>query len=95
MLTLDVWKIIERSVTERLKYYLESKKLIFQYQSGFREGRGTMDPVVCLEEEIRKAQVKEKSLVLVFVDVVKTQYSLEGVLTDYIKNITNQRKNVL
>lgn len=47
---------MERLITERLNYYLESKKMLNKYQNGFRKGRGAMDPVVGLENEIRKAQ---------------------------------------
>jgi len=38
---------------------------------GFRRGRGTMDPVVCLEDVIRRAQVNRESVVAVFFDIEK------------------------
>ena len=41
------------------------------HQSGFRKGRGTMDPVLCLEADVRKAQVNKKTAVAVFFDVEK------------------------
>jgi len=44
-------------ITERLTYYLDSRNLRSKYQSGFRKGRGTMDPIACLEAEVMKAQV--------------------------------------
>ena len=31
--------------------------------SGFRKGRGTMDSVVCLEYDVRKAQVNKEVVV--------------------------------
>jgi hypothetical protein len=34
-------------------------------------GRGTMDPVLCLEAEVRKAQVNMEIVVAVFLDVEK------------------------
>lgn len=40
-------------------------------QRGFRKGRGTMDPVLCLEHEIRRAQVNTELVVTVFFDVEK------------------------
>ena len=70
-LTSHMCKIMERMITERLTYYLESKGLIASYQSGFRKGRGTMDPVVCLESDVRKALGNKESLVAVFFDVEK------------------------
>lgn len=48
---------MERMITKRLVYKLESRGLITPYQSGFCNGRTTVDPVVCLENEIHKAQV--------------------------------------
>ena len=45
--------------------------MLASHQSGFREGRGASDPVVCLEDELRKVQVKNKTVVAVFFDVEK------------------------
>ncbi len=45
---------------EKLTYLLEKTGLISKYQSGFRKGRGTMDPIVCLGIEIRKAQIQTR-----------------------------------
>ena len=44
-----VCKILERRITERVTHFLESRGLVSPHQSGFRKGRGTMDPVRCLE----------------------------------------------
>uniref|UniRef100_A0A3P9LEU6 Reverse transcriptase domain-containing protein n=1 Tax=Oryzias latipes TaxID=8090 RepID=A0A3P9LEU6_ORYLA len=70
-LTSHVGKVMERMINERLQYYLESKNLLSPYQNGFRKGRGTMDPVICLEADIRKAQVNKEYLVAVFFDIEK------------------------
>ena len=40
-------------------YFLEVRGLRAACQSGFRKGRGMMDSVVCLESEVRKAQVNK------------------------------------
>lgn len=53
-LTSHVGKIMERMIVERLTFYIENRGLVSPYQNGFRRGRGTMDPVVCLETEIKK-----------------------------------------
>uniref|UniRef100_A0A673MAK6 Uncharacterized LOC107721237 n=1 Tax=Sinocyclocheilus rhinocerous TaxID=307959 RepID=A0A673MAK6_9TELE len=70
-LTSNICKLMERMVTDRLTYLLEKRGILTKYQSGFRKGRGTMDPVVCLENEIRKAQVNKESVIAVFFDVEK------------------------
>ena len=54
-----IGKIMERMINERLMYYIEKRGLVTKYQSGFRRGRSTMDPVLCLEDDIRKAQVNK------------------------------------
>lgn len=70
-LTSQVGKTMEKMVNDRLNYWVESKGLLQSYQSGFRRGRGTMDPVVCLEDVIRRAQVNKKTVVAVFFDIEK------------------------
>ena len=57
---------MEHMITERLTYFLESRELVLSHQSGCRKGRGTMDPVLCLEAEVRKAQVNKETIVTVF-----------------------------
>ena len=70
-LTSNICKIMKKMINERLTYYMEKKGYIAKYQSGFRKGRNTMDPAVCLEHEIRKAQVNKESVVAVFFDIEK------------------------
>lgn len=41
------------------------------YQSGFRRGRGVMDLVLCLKDEIRNAQINKEVVVAVFYDLEK------------------------
>ncbi len=62
---------MERMINERLMYFLESKVIIDRCQSGFRKGRNTMDSVINLEDEIRKAQVNKETVGAVFFDVEK------------------------
>ena len=57
-LTSQLGKVMERIVTERITYHMESKGLFSQ--SGFRKGRNTMDSVLCLESDIRKAQTNKE-----------------------------------
>lgn len=81
-LTSNMCKIMERIVTDRLTYVVESRNLFTCHQSGFRKGRTTMDPVVCLENEIRKAQANKEQVNAVFFDVEKAYDMLwkEGLL---------------
>ena len=47
---------MERMITDRLAHYLESRDMIANYQSGFRIIRNTMDAIMMLKTEVRKAQ---------------------------------------
>jgi len=66
----------------RLVYVIEKRDIFSPFQSGFRKGRNTMDPVLCLEADIRKAQINKEVLVGVFIDVEKAYDMLwkEGLL---------------
>ena len=81
-LTSNLGKVMERMVCNRLTYVLEKGGGLASYQSGFRKGRNTMDAVVRLENEIRKAQVTKESVVVVFFDIEKAYDMMwrEGVL---------------
>lgn len=58
-LTSNICKIMERMVMSRLVYVIEGRDIFSPYQSGFRKGRNTMDSVLCLEADIRKAQINK------------------------------------
>ncbi len=86
-LTSNVGKIMEKMVNERLMYHVENNTFFSKYQSGFRRGRNTMDPAVCLEHEIRKAQINRESVVAVFFDIEKAYDMMwrEGLLIKLCK----------
>lgn len=65
-LTSNLCKLMERMFMNRLIFVIESRNIFSAYQSGFRKGRSTMDSIVYLENEIRKAQIKKEVLVGVF-----------------------------
>ncbi len=71
-LTSHIGKIMERIITERMVYYLGSRGILSPHQSGFGRGRGTMDPIICLETGVKKAQVNKESGMAVFFDVGKS-----------------------
>ena len=81
-LTSQLGKIMEKVVTERLMYFIECRDLFSSYQSGFCKWRHTMDSVLCLESEIRKAQTNKEIVVAVFFDIEKAYDMLwkEGLL---------------
>lgn len=70
-LTSNVCKIMEGTVTEQLTYFVEKRGLLSYHQSGVRKGRGTLDPIVSLENEIKKAQINKESVITVFFNVEK------------------------
>lgn len=51
---------MERIFNDRLAYYVEKRGYVSRHQSGFRRGRNTVGPVLCLEHEIRKSQANKK-----------------------------------
>ncbi|CAJ1057684.1 RNA-directed DNA polymerase from mobile element jockey [Xyrichtys novacula] len=81
-LTSQLGKTMEKMVTERLMFFLESHDLFSSHQSGFRKGRNTMDSVLSLESDIRKAQTNKEIVMAVFFDVEKAYDMLwkEGLL---------------
>uniref|UniRef100_A0A3Q3AL86 Reverse transcriptase domain-containing protein n=1 Tax=Kryptolebias marmoratus TaxID=37003 RepID=A0A3Q3AL86_KRYMA len=104
-LTSCVGKIMEKIVNNRLMYFLESKQKIKNYQFGFRKGRSTIDPAVCLEHEIRRAQANKESVVAIFLDVEKAydmlwregllikikQLGIKGKIYRWIRNFLTER----
>ena len=61
-------KILERLVTNRLSWYLETNKLLNESQCGFRKGRSTIDQLARLHDAINKSLSTGGYLVGVFLD---------------------------
>ncbi len=74
-------------ITERMVFYLGSRGILSP-QSGFGRGRGTMDPIICLETGVKKAQVNKESGMAVFFDVGKSidMMSITGIIYNWIKD---------
>ncbi len=70
-LTSVMCKIMERIVTNRLTYKLEEQGWFTPIQSGLRVGRSTMDSVLALDLDIRKAKSSKEAVVAVFLDIEK------------------------
>lgn len=80
--TSNLCKIMEKMITIRLGYVIEKRGMLSPHQSGFRNGRTTMDPIICLENEIRKAQVSKEAVLVILFDIEKAYDMLwkEGLL---------------
>ena len=105
-LTSQLGKIMERMVNDRLVYWLEMRNILYSYQTGFRQRRGTMDPVVTLEESIRKAQVNKETILAVFFDIEKAydmvwreglliklrQMGIKGRMFQWVKDFLSGRR---
>lgn len=104
-LTSVLCKVMERMVTDRLVHFLESKGALAEYQSGFRKGRSTMDNVIALDYEIKRAFANKESLISVFLDIEKaydmlwregllvklSRYGVSGRMFGWIRNFLEER----
>jgi len=81
-LTAVICKIMERMVTNRLVYFLETRGCFVDVQNGFRNGRSTMESVVVLDQDIKRAFNNKEVVVSVFLDIEKAYDSLwkEGLM---------------
>ncbi|GFX85029.1 putative RNA-directed DNA polymerase from transposon BS [Trichonephila clavipes] len=70
-LTSCLSKLMERIVSARLMFHLESHNLLSPLQSGFRKSRSTTDNLLRLETSIREAFVKKQYNISVFFDIKK------------------------
>lgn len=104
-LTSVLCKVMERMITDRLVHFLESKGALVEYQSGFRKGRCTMDNVMALDYEVRRAFANKESLVGVFLDIERAYdmvwregllvklsgYGVCGRMFEWIRNFLEER----
>ncbi|KAI5725988.1 hypothetical protein M8J77_022473 [Diaphorina citri] len=67
-LTSHMAKLMERLISSRLNWFLESKNLITQWQAGFRKYRSTNEQVIRLSQEIKDGINRKETTVAVFVD---------------------------
>ena len=70
-LTSCLCKTMERMINSRLVWFLETNKLLNQFQSGFRRGRSTTDHLIRLESLVRDAFVRGNHVVSIFFDLEK------------------------
>ena len=67
-LTSCLSKIIERMIARRLSSYLESRNILAPQQAGFRRGRGCMDHIMSLQDNIQRSMSMGGCTVGVFID---------------------------
>lgn len=70
-LTCNMCKILEKIISKRIRWYLESNQVLFQHQYGFRQHRSATDCLVNLESEICDALAVNNSAITVALDLEK------------------------
>lgn len=70
-LKFNLCKLMERMMANRLYYILESRGLLASYQYGFRFGYSTIDALIRLERDVKKALAMKEVLVAVYFDIKK------------------------
>lgn len=104
-LTSIVCKLFERLVNNRLKWLLETRKLLNRCQNGFRSNRSTMDSLTTIVTDIENALINKHFVLAVFFDLQKAfdttwrheilkqihQWNLKGHLPKFIKNFLEKR----
>ena len=104
-LTCTMCKIVDKIVSKRLRWHLEKEKFFDPNQSGFRQNRSTLDPLINLETNICDAFVNDQHLLTVFLDIKKayemvwrnhiiqvlSNNKVRGSMLEFIKNFLRHR----
>ena len=87
-LTSCVCKTLERIINQRLKWYLETKKILVPEQAGFRQCYSTEDQATYLSQVIEDAFQDKKHVLTTWVDFQKAfdKVWTEGLLTKLQQN---------
>ena len=77
-----IGKLMERMIQRRLEWFVESNQILAAQQSGFRKDKSTMDVLLQLEHNIRKAMQEGQHLLVVYIDLTSAfdKASLQGLL---------------
>ena len=70
-LTSTCCKVMERMISDRLVWYLETKGLYNRNQSGFRRNRSCADQIMRLQDDINKAIHTRGHTIGIFIDLEK------------------------
>ena len=104
-LTATLCKVMERLVTDRLTYYVETENILNTLQSGFRKNRSTIDHILRLQDTITKQLHSRGYTLAVFVDfksafdmvwrnglLIKLKnYGISGHIFQFIQNFLTDR----
>ena len=105
-LTSCICKTMETMVAKRLTAHLENGNYLADSQSGFRQGRSTLDHLTRLETEINHAFMEGKVIAAVFLDLEKafdlmwttgpimqlSEFGIDGRMLKWIHNFLVDRK---
>jgi ribonuclease HI len=67
-LTPTLCKIMEKMITNRLQWFLETNKLLTPYQTGFRKHKSTIDQILRLQDYIHKKLSNKQNVLAIFID---------------------------
>ena len=104
-LTSAYSKVLEKMVSRRLNWYIESSNIINQNQAGFRKFHSTIDHAVRLKSDIENAFSIGGLTVAIFLDFSRAfdlvwtdglllkllKYKIDGNCLTYIRNFLNNR----
>lgn len=104
-LTCNICKILEKIIAKRIRWYLESKNVLSQFQYGFRQSRSTLDLLMRLEDEILTSFADKNLVVAVALDIEKAyemvrqnrvlrimeQNNIKGNCLAFAKNLLSDR----
>ena len=79
--------IFEKSVDVRIKHFLDSNKLFYSHQYGFRDGRNIQQAIIKTSNLISKVINNEKLVIGLFLDILKTFDSMDrNILIEKLEN---------
>ena len=67
----NAYKLMEKMIVRRLKWYLEYNKFLNTSQSGFRERRRTTDHILRLHDAVQTSLANKHHLLAIFIDLEK------------------------
>ena len=70
-LSITMCKLMEKIINYRLRWFLESKQLIFKFESGFRLSHSTYDHLINLKSIIREGFAKKQRVIAICLDIEK------------------------
>lgn len=100
-----ICKLLEKIVNKRLIWFFETRHILNNAQSGFRNGRSTIDHLVTLTNEIQTAFARKQHLIAVFFDLQKAfektwrrhilntmiEQNLNGNVLHFVQNFLSDR----